>query len=251
MRFLLSIHDVRPGNFALVEGHLRRLRALGARRPALLVVPEYHGREPMGAHPEFLAWLREKAGAGAEILLHGFRHLAAERLPGPGDDRARTRWGRWVNAALVGGEAEFCGLPAPAADELLARGASAFRAAGFPAWGFVAPTWHGSPPRAALAAHGFVLRESRCFLTHLPTGRSRFAPPLAWDRPGPGARLVGGPAWLAAALRLPLIKVALHPGDLESANAASAVARVIARGRECAYAEVFPPGLRESAVTPA
>lgn len=251
MRYLLSIHDVWPGNFPLVEAHLRRLRALGARRVALLVVPEYHGRLSLGASPEFLAWLREKAGSGAEILLHGFRHLAAERLPGAAHDGGRRRgpWGRWVNGALVGGEAEFCGLPAGEAEGLLERGAVAMREAGFTALGFVAPTWHGSPPLSALSARGFVLRESRFFLRHLPTGRSRFAPPLAWSGPGRGARLAGGRAWLETALRLPLIKVALHPGDLESDAALAAVERVIARGTESAYGEIFPAVGREAAAT--
>lgn len=252
MRYLLSIHDVWPGNFPLVESHLRRLRSLGAGRVALLVVPEYHGREPIGDAPEFLAWLREKAGSGTEILLHGFRHLAAERLPGAsrgGEGAGRGRWGRWVNRALVDGEAEFCGLPEAESASLLRRASGALRAAGFPAIGFVAPTWHGSPPSAALAEQGFVLRESRFFLQHLPTGISRFAPPLAWVSPGRGARLAGGRAWLEAALRLPLIKVALHPGDLESDAALAAVDRVLAQGKECAYREVFPAGALETSAT--
>ena len=242
MRFLLSIHDVWPGTFPLVEGHLRRLRSLGARRVALLVVPEYHGRASLDAAPEFLAWLREKAASGSELLLHGFRHLAAERLPGADRDGGGRRglWGRWVNRALVGGEAEFCGLPAGEAAGLLDRGAAALLDAGFTALGFAAPTWHGSPPLSALAARGFVLRESRFFLRHLPTGASRFAPPLAWSNPGPGARLAGGRAWLEGALRLPLVKVSLHPGDLESDAAVAAVERVLAAGRESAYGEIFP-----------
>jgi hypothetical protein len=252
MRFLLSIHDVWPGNFPRVQAHLRRLRSLGARRVALLVVPEYHGRGNLGAAPEFVAWLKEKAGSGSEILLHGCRHLAAERLPGASRDGGGRRglWGRWVNAALVDGEAEFCGLPAGEAAGLLDRGADVLRSAGFAALGFVAPTWHGSPPIAALSAQGFVLRESRFFLRHLPTGAARFAPPLAWIRPGPGARLAGGRAWLEAALRLPLIKVALHPGDLESDAAAAAVERVLAAGSESAYGEIFPAAREVAATRP-
>jgi len=70
---LVSIHDVTP---ALAEG-VARLWALCAERgvrPALLVVPDWHGEWPLEAHPAFVAWLRARAGEGAEIVLHGERH---------------------------------------------------------------------------------------------------------------------------------------------------------------------------------
>lgn len=242
MRFLLSIHDVWPGNFPLVEGHLQRLQALGAGRAALLVVPEYHGRQSLGAAPEFIAWLREKAAAGSEILLHGCHHLMSERLPGATAAGGRSAWGRFVNRR-VHDEAEFCGLPAAEREALLERGLGVLAAAGFPPGGFVAPTWHGGPPVTALAARGIVLRETRFYLHHLPSGRKRFVPPLAFDAPGRHAGLVGGRPWLAACLRLPLIKVALHPGDFESQAAVRTVEQVIAQGRGTAYGEIFasPP----------
>lgn len=242
-RFLLSIHDVWPGNFQLVEDHIRALHGFGARRIALLVVPAYHGRQAMGAAPEFLAWLREKHSDGSEIFLHGYHHLMEERLIGNAEDSKRSAWGRWVNRNLVAGEAEFCGLPAGERDRLLDLGLAAMSKAGIPADGFVAPTWHGAPPKPSLKSRGVVLWEGRFRLHHLPSGESRFAPPLAWDAPTSAARLLGGRPWLASLLRLPLFKVALHPGDLASAEALATVGEVYSRAREIAYAEVFAQGM--------
>jgi predicted deacetylase len=238
-RFLLSIHDVWPGNFPLVEDNIRVLQGLGARRIALLVVPAYHGRHAVDAAPEFLAWLREKEAAGSEILLHGYHHLMGEKVSGSAATLRRSAWGRWVNRYLVGGEAEFCGLPAGERVRLLELGMALMAKAGFPARAFVAPTWHGAPPKPALKAGGVVLWEDRFRLHHLPTGVTRFAPPLAWDAPNRNARLMGGRPWLAALLRLPLFKVALHPGDFESPEARAQVGEVYTRARETGYADVF------------
>lgn len=240
MRFLLSIHDVWPGNLQVVEAHWRRLVSLGAGPAALLVVPEYHGGRPIGNEPEFLAWLREKAAAGSDILLHGFRHLAQERLRGAGGG-GRTAWGRWVNRSLVGWEAELCGLADEAKRGLVRRGVESFRRAGLPLLGFVAPTWHGTPSRAILDEAGFRIRETRLAVQDLASGRTRFAPPLAWmARPGrPGVRLPGGRASLAVLLNLPLIKVAVHPGDLDDAGAVRSMERVAAAGAPVSYAALF------------
>lgn len=239
-RFLLSIHDVWPGNFPLVDGHCRILRSLGATRIALLLVPAYHGRQAMEAAPEFLAWLREQAASGCEIFLHGYHHLMLERLAAGPTGFRRSAWGRWVNRNLVGGEAEFCGLPARERARLLGLGAEAMARSGIAAAGFVAPTWHGAPDRDDLISRGMVLWESRFLLRHLPSGSGRFVPPLAWDAPGRHARLTGGRPWLEALLRLPLFKAAIHPGDLESASALKVLERVFSHRRDMAYAEVFP-----------
>ena len=57
MSLLVSIHDVTP---ALAEGveRLWALCAVRALRPALLVVPDWHGAWPLESHPDFVGWLR-------------------------------------------------------------------------------------------------------------------------------------------------------------------------------------------------
>lgn len=238
MRYLLSIHDVWPGNFPQVEEHWRRLQSLGMGPAALLVVPEYHGRRPIGAERDFLAWLSEKRAQGSEVLLHGFRHRAAE-LCGAALSRRRGPVGRWINRSLTGGEAEFSGLARADREGLLLAGSEAFRGAGLPLHGFVAPTWHGAPPKASLAAAGFRILETRSRLHDLARGTRRLAPALAWSQARGEAALFGGRAWLRLALRLPLIKVAIHPGDLRGGGVIAMLEEVAAAGRPCAYGQAF------------
>jgi predicted deacetylase len=238
MRYLLSIHDVWPGNFTLVEEYWSRLRSMGMGPAALLVVPEYHGQRPIAGEKEFLAWLTEKKAAGSEIFLHGFRHRMAERVPGAPLPGTRSAWGRWMNGR-VNQEAEFCGLSSGACETLLAAGAEAFGRAGLAPTGFVAPTWHGAPPARSLKGRGFALWETRVLLHHLTLGKTRFAPPLAWENGSGGPRLFGGQIWLRAALRLPLIKVAIHPGDFTAGDAEEVLRKVASTGKASAYASVF------------
>jgi len=261
MRFLLSIHDVWPGNVPLVSGYLARLRSLGAARVALLVVPAYHGRATMEADPEFLAWLRDEQGRGSELFLHGYHHKMVESVPGspmsggippaegesgsvasPGRNR-RNAWGRFVNRRLVDQEAEFCGLPEADSERLLDLGLASWTRTGLPMTGFVAPTWHGSPAVRHLRDRQLGLWETRFHVQRLADGETRFAPPLAWDLSAPDGepRLVGGNLWRKFATSLPLMKVAIHPGDFEGKGTEAVLRRVFAAGTSIAYADIFSP----------
>ncbi|MEO6096176.1 MAG: DUF2334 domain-containing protein [Fibrobacteria bacterium] len=246
MRFLLSIHDVWPGNRVLVSGYLERLRSLGAARIALLVVPAYHGRQAMESDPEFLTWLRLENTRGTELFLHGYYHKMIEVVPGADGsvERIRSAWGRFINRKLVAQEAEFCGLSESAAGRLLDLGLEAWERAGLARTGFVAPTWHGSPPARRLREAGLGLWETRFHLRRLSDGASRFVPALAWDLSAPqgNPRLYGGGWWLRLLTALPLIKVAIHPGDFESPGTEAVLRRVFSAGTNISYADVFAHG---------
>jgi uncharacterized protein len=244
MRFLLSIHDVWPGNYPMVADYLTRLRSLGARRIALLVVPAFHGCAPMEENPEFLSWLREESGRGTELFLHGYHHLMAELVETPGRNMGRNAWGRFVNGRLVLQEAEFCGLPDAEGERLLRMGLASWGRTGLPLAGFVAPTWHGAPPERALREAGIPIWETRFRVKRLVDGKTRFAPPIAWDLSAPDGepRLFGGMAWFKALTALSLIKVAIHPGDFESQAAIPLLERVFTTGTDIAYADVFGAG---------
>lgn len=242
MRFLLSIHDVWPGNFPQVASYLARLRSLGARRIALLVVPAYHGGSPMDEDAGFVGWLKEESAAGTELFLHGYNHHATAHASGAVAPQAgRSAWGGWINRNVAAGEAEFCGLPDADKDRLLELGVASFRRADLPLAGFVAPTWHGSPNRASLIVRGVPIHETRFAVRSLHNGSFRWAPPLAWYAGSgvSGRRLAGGETWLSALLGLPLIKVAIHPGDLENEEAEGVLRRVFRRGGGSGYAEIF------------
>lgn len=243
MRFLLSIHDVWPGNAPLVAEYLGRLRSLGARKMALLVVPAFQGGPPMDGNGDFVAWLREEAAAGTELFLHGYRHCTAESLAGADGTSPMVRnvYGRWVNTKLVGQEAEFCGLAGPEKAKLLDLGMASFVRASLPLTGFVAPTWHGTPNPADLRDRGLGILETRFSVMRLRDGAVRRALPLTWSAASGNRNpsLTGGAPWLRAALLAPLVKVAVHPGDLSGSGAEKALEKIFGRGSGCGYGELF------------
>ena len=71
---LVTLHDVTPALADEVRHlwHLCRTRGV---TPGLLVVPDWHGVAPIEADAAFLAWLRDAQDAGAELFLHGERHV--------------------------------------------------------------------------------------------------------------------------------------------------------------------------------
>src|SRR5262249_18934309 len=71
----VSIHDVSPRWEHEVERALSLCHTRGC-KPALLVVPDFHGRWPLLGYPRFVDRLRALADDGHEIYLHGYTHLA-------------------------------------------------------------------------------------------------------------------------------------------------------------------------------
>ena len=152
MSLLVSIHDVTPALAPAAE----RLWALCAQRgivPALLVVPNWHGEWDLSRHPEFVRWLRERAAAGAEIVLHGERHDEAG-LPRTPTDSVRA-WGRTDQ------EGEFLGLGREAARERIERGAALLRMLGLRPVGFIPPAWLAREEGHAAVADADVEARTR------------------------------------------------------------------------------------------
>ncbi len=194
----------------------------------------------MDQSAEFLAWLRQESANGTEIFLHGYRHWMPERAERAAFAGHRNLWGEWINRHWVQDEAEFCGLSDHEKIRLLKLGLAAFHQAGLPCAGFVAPTWHGSPKMSTLSLQGIQIQETRFFIKHLDSLRERFAPPLAWTPSEMGkAKLIGGQAWLKLLMHLPLIKVAIHPGDMDSSETLRILERVYTTGTWSRYRELF------------
>jgi predicted deacetylase len=214
---LVSIHDVTP---ALAEG-VERLWALCAARgvrPALLVVPDWHGVWPLESHPAFVAWLRARAADGAEIVLHGERHDEVGLPRGLGDEL--RAWGRTAR------EGEFLTLHEPAARERIARGGARLRALGLEPVGFVPPAWLARDEgHRAAGASGLGFSEDDGAIRLFPSGRRVAAPVVRWSARGPvrawGSVAVARARW-ALQGGAPLARIALHPQDLaHRATAAS------------------------------
>lgn len=209
---LVSIHDVTPA----LEAPVRALWETCARldvRPALLVVPDWHGAWPLERHPGYVGWLRERAAEGAEIFLHGERHDEVG-LPRGWRDTLRA-------VGRTAREGEFLTLGRAAAEERVARGVSRIRSLGLPPLGFVPPAWLAREATfQAVAAQGLQLSEDvREVRLHEPTPRRLAAPVVRWSaRTALRAHLSAAvAAWRDRGhLRHPLLRIALHPQDLDS-----------------------------------
>jgi predicted deacetylase len=221
---LVSIHDVTP---ALVDG-VERLWELCARRgvrPALLVVPEWHGEWPLEAHPGFVTWLQARAAEGAEIVLHGMRHDEVG-LPRGLADELRA-WGRTAR------EGEFLTLDEPAARERIARGRARLLALGLQPVGFVPPAWLARDAgHRAVAEAGLRFSEDDRAILLFPSGRRVPSPVVRWSARGPvrawGSVAVARARWtLQGRARHP--RIALHPQDLGHPATAAALGTTLDR----------------------
>jgi uncharacterized protein len=221
---LVSIHDVTP---ALADGveRLWELCAARAVRPALLVVPDWHGAWPLESHPDFVGWLRARVADGAEIVLHGERHDEVG-LPRRLGDELRA-WGRTV------GEGEFLTLHEPAARERIARGRARLLALGLEPVGFVPPAWLARDEgHRAAGASGLQFSEDEAVIRLFPSGRRVAAPAVRWSARGPlrawGSVAVARARWTLQG-RAPLARIALHPQDLAHQATAASLGRTLDR----------------------
>jgi predicted deacetylase len=221
----VSLHDVSPAWSPEIERALAMAAAVGA-RPALLVVPNFHGRWPLLDHPGFCTRLRMLQAQGHEIFLHGFYHRARERhrataTRSPGL-RGRYESATWHFAQRVasGGEAEFSDVTEEEAAERLAEGERMLEEAGLKAAGFVAPAW--SMPRwlmPMLAARGYQFTEDHTRIYDPKRGSSRVSVVLNYASRTPG-RLLSSVAWCRLAKHARAVvpaRVAIHPADMRFA----------------------------------
>jgi predicted deacetylase len=232
---LVSIHDVTP---ALADGVARLWALCAARglRPALLVVPDWHGEWPLEAHPDFVAWLRDRAAEGAEIVLHGERHDEIG-LPRRFTDRLRA-------LGATAKEGEFLTLDGAAAGERIARGLTRLRSVGLEPVGFVPPGWLArSEAHRAAGGSGLAFSEDAHAIHLHPSGRRLPSPVVRWSARTPvrawGSVAVARGRWaLQARARHP--RIAFHPQDLAhpatSASLGPTLDRWLARHRPVTYA---------------
>ena len=206
MSLLVSIHDVTP---AQADGVARLWAMCAARgvRPALFVVPDWHGEWPLEAHPSFVAWLRACAAEGAEIVLHGERHDEVGSTRAAGDAlRALGRTAR---------EGEFLTLDAPAARERIARGRARLRGVGLDPVGFVPPAWLAREAGfRAVGEAGLGFSEDDRAIRLFPSGRRLPSPVVRWSARSAvrawGSLAVARARW-AVQGRADYPRIAFHP----------------------------------------
>jgi uncharacterized protein len=211
----VSIHDVSPAWSNEVEAALDLCREHGA-RPALLVVPDFHGRSPLAADDRFSARLRDLQALGHEVYLHGFFHRSGDAYPRDARGSSRLAW-LFAQRVVSGGEAEMTDVSPVEGRQRIERGEQMLREAGLRIDGFVAPAW--SMPRwllPLLADRGYRFTEDH-FRVYDPAGhRSRTSVVLNWATRSP-SRLVSSIAWCRAAKHARAFvpaRIAIHPADM-------------------------------------
>jgi uncharacterized protein len=210
----VSIHDVSPAWSPEVDEALDLCHREGI-RPALLVVPDFHGRAPLLESPEFCARLRALQGDGHEVYLHGFRHESAARYDAA-TGRGRLRW-LFAQRVASGGEAEMVDVSEAVGKQRVEDGERVLRDAGLSIDGFVAPAW-SMPPWLLpwLGARGYTFSEDHTRVYDPRARRSRASVVLNWATRSP-ARLLSTVAYCRVAKHarslLPA-RIAIHPGDM-------------------------------------
>jgi uncharacterized protein len=207
---LVSIHDVTP---ALASG-VGRLWDLCLEQdivPALFVVPDWHGSWPLERYPAFVAWLRERAAEGTELVLHGERH-----------DEVGTRRG-WKDHMRAWGktdrEGEFLTLQGTAAQTRVQQGLNRLHRLELYPTGFVPPAWLARfDTHVAAGACGLSFTEDERSIHLFPSGRRLASPVVRWSA-RTGLRAWGSVAVARARWEFQRgtlwPRIALHPQDLE------------------------------------
>ncbi|EJZ59697.1 deacetylase [Pseudomonas fluorescens R124] len=207
---LLVLHDVAPSTWADYQPFVEAVDALGGVPMTWLVVPNFHGRDALEAHPAFCRRLGERLARGDELALHGFYH--DDREPAPTTPRD------WFMRRIYTHEGEFYHLSREAALARLRAGIELFQRYDWPLHGFVAPAWLMSEgTRQALRELPLHYTSDPQHLYCLPDFTSIDAPGLVWSARSAWRRSLSKvlsdqreQRWRQA----PVIRLGLHPVDM-------------------------------------
>jgi predicted deacetylase len=231
----VSIHDVSPLWEREIDVALGMAHARGA-KPALLVVPNFHGKAPLGDHPKYIDRLRALERDGHEVYLHGFYH----RSRGWGEvDRSEAGAGGrlrhlFAQRVVSGSEAEFSDVSPSEAVSRLDDGERVLRDAGLTITGFIAPAW-SMPPFVLklLGERGYRFTEDHVRVYDPSHSRSRASVVLNYASRTPG-RLLSSVAWCRIARparRFLPARIAIHPADMRFALLRNEVESLLDWGR--------------------
>lgn len=216
----VSIHDVSPAWEKEVDAALALCSEVGA-KPALLVVPDFHGEWPLLNFPEYQARLRDLQSQGHEVYLHGYSHRARPKPTkeeAVGGRRAGLRWD-FAQRVVSAGEAEFSDLTQAEVRERLADGDRILRDSGLVPTGFVPPAW-SMPPwvRNVLGEFGYEYTEDHLRIYDPKRGVSRISVVLNFAS-RTRSRMLSSVAWCRIAqlgTGVCPTRIALHPADMKS-----------------------------------
>lgn len=220
MALLITIHDVTPARSDRVRA-LWQLCAVRGVIPGLLVVPDWHGAAPIERDRAFAGWIQNCAAQGAEIFLHGERH----------DEIGLQRSWRDELHALgrTNKEGEFLTLDYDMARARIDRGLARLRALELSPIGFVPPAWLAKPAtHLAVRDAGLAVSESDGEVLVHATGARLSSPVVRWSARGTlrayGSVIQERLRW-ALQRSAPVMRIALHPADLDHPATARSVER--------------------------
>jgi hypothetical protein len=200
-RFHVCIHDATPAHARETRVVLRDLAPVLGRRLSIGVVPDWHGRWPLAAHPNYCRLVRDGA---EELLLHGYFHQR-QRGVGP-------------ISMLTDRADEMNGLDLEETGRTIERGQRVFTDAfGAAARGFLAPGWQ--PGHVRDYAKGFGELEHVLGFFSLESRAGRKVPLATWSWDCGRWSWLGhighGTGWLLQSLGRRVPVLAIHPRDLE------------------------------------
>ncbi|MBV8376879.1 MAG: polysaccharide deacetylase family protein [Verrucomicrobia bacterium] len=227
---VVSLHDVSPLTQTSCEEILMQLRQLGIDQTSLLVIPNHHRQAPVRENSSFQNWLVRKVEAGHEPVLHGYFHQRDKR-------NSESFWARLTTEIYTAGEGEFFDLLTEEACMRVERGLEDLAFLRRKIVGFIAPAWLlGANAEIAIRKLGFSyttrLRTVRIFAR----GADFRSQSLVWSTRAPWRAMISL-AWnrsLAAGLSgAPLVRIGIHPPDLQHPATWQQVRRLAAETRRC------------------
>lgn len=224
---IVSFHDLHPGSRTACARFLDLAAEAGVEQLSLLVVPRWHGAAPFDHDPSFVEWLHDLSTAGHDLCLHGNTHAADEIRGGP---VARLMARFYTNR-----EGEFYQLTRTEAEAKLDSGLELFGRTELPLHGFTAPAWLLSPPaREALRNRGFHYNTLLSQVELLQEDRPIAAPTLVFSCRSAWRRFVSihwTRFWMRIHADTPVLRLAVHPCDLEHPAILDAVLQLLRRAR--------------------
>ena len=209
---VVSIHDVAPPTQPRVEEILSELEAVGVSQSSLLVVPDYHRTGRSLGQSGFVHWLRELAAQGHEIVLHGFYHQRPRRM-------SESLAGTLITRIYTADEGEFFDLEYGEALRLLQIARDEFEGQGLRPSGFIAPAWLlGEEAERAVRAAGFRYTTTLRLVRDFDSGMEFPSQSLVYSvrrRWRAALSLIWNPALFSRLTTNPLLRLGLHPPDLE------------------------------------
>jgi hypothetical protein len=213
----VSIHDVSPAFEREIDDALAACAKVSA-KPALLVVPNFHGKWPLDRYPAFIDRLRALRDDGHEIILHGFFHVS-------------DGGSFFAQKIASAGEAEFADLAQSEGERRIDEGKKILEDIGLAPDGFIAPAWQMARwVLPSLASRGFRYAEDHLHVYDPAGGRRKRSLVLNFASRTP-ARLWSSVAFVRAATpfrRVVRTRIAIHPGDMRSSFLRREVHRVLA-----------------------